>query len=139
MRAAFPRAASWLLLTMLVLAPAPACSLLEAEGIAQEAHEGEHANEHEGEPGDEHADEQEGEPGDEHEGEAAEPFEQGVLDSGFDRLGISFSHGALAGQLPPHHRDPFDRMLIAQARTERLTLISGDQALRAYDLDLVLI
>src|SRR5262245_23955150 len=51
-----------------------------------------------------------------------EPFEAGVLDSGFDRLLIGFRHAEELATLPPHHRDPFDRMLIAQARVEGLTL-----------------
>ena len=37
--------------------------------------------------------------------------------------------------LPPHHRDPFDRILVAQARKEDLTLISQDKALHAYDVN----
>jgi len=41
-------------------------------------------------------------------------------------------HAAAAGELPPHHRDPFDRMLVAQARVERLTLVSHDRRLEPY-------
>jgi len=55
----------------------------------------------------------------------------------FDRLPITFEHGVAAGRLPPHHRDPFDRMLIAQARMERLTLVTRDAAFKAYDVDLL--
>jgi len=40
-------------------------------------------------------------------------------------------------KLPPHHRDPFDRLLVAQARCEKLTLISGDKALGAYDVPIL--
>jgi PIN domain nuclease of toxin-antitoxin system len=40
-------------------------------------------------------------------------------------------------RLPAHHPDPFDRMLIAQARTEKLRLVSHDRAFRKYDVDLV--
>jgi PIN domain nuclease of toxin-antitoxin system len=36
--------------------------------------------------------------------------------------------------LPFHHRDPFDRMLVAQARVEHLTLVTGDRRLAAYDV-----
>ena len=59
-------------------------------------------------------------------------FGDGVAQSGFVPLPISFIHAETAGELPPHHRDPFDRMLVAQARVERLTLVSGDQQLEPY-------
>jgi PIN domain nuclease of toxin-antitoxin system len=39
--------------------------------------------------------------------------------------------------LPPHHRDPFDRVLVAQAAIEGAALVSGDRALAAYDVTLV--
>jgi len=41
---------------------------------------------------------------------------------------------AWVSTLPPHRRDPFDRMLVAQARRERLTLVSADPRLRAYEV-----
>ncbi len=47
-------------------------------------------------------------------------------------LPITFEHAETAGSLPPLHRDPFDRMLLAQARVESLTLVTLDPALRAY-------
>ena len=59
-------------------------------------------------------------------------FGDGVAQSGFVPLPINFLHAETAGELPPHHRDPFDRMLVAQARVERLTLVSGDQQLGPY-------
>ena len=40
-------------------------------------------------------------------------------------------------QLPPHHRDPFDRMLVSQARNEAAALVSRDDALRPYDVTLI--
>jgi PIN domain nuclease of toxin-antitoxin system len=49
-------------------------------------------------------------------------------------LPISLAHALLAGELPPHHRDPFDRLLIAQARIEGLTLLTGDRELARYDV-----
>lgn len=55
----------------------------------------------------------------------------------FDTLSISATHALAAGQLPPHHSDPFDRMLIAQARTEALTLVTVDQRFSTYDIDLL--
>ncbi len=56
---------------------------------------------------------------------------------GFDLLPIGLDHAIAAGALPPHHYDPFDRMLVAQARTENLTLVSTDQAVRRYDVALI--
>jgi PIN domain nuclease of toxin-antitoxin system len=43
-------------------------------------------------------------------------------------------HVEEVGGLPLHHRDPFDRMLVAQARVENLTLVTGDRKLAAYDV-----
>ncbi|MBM2619758.1 type II toxin-antitoxin system VapC family toxin [Actinoplanes sp. LDG1-06] len=60
-----------------------------------------------------------------------------IRDIGFQPLPVTHGHAIAAGRLPPHHRDPFDRMLIAQASTERLTLVSRDAAMRLYDVDLL--
>ena len=51
-------------------------------------------------------------------------------------LPVSLRHTTEVGRLPDHHRDPFDRMLVAQARSEGLTLVSRDRGLLAYDVDL---
>lgn len=59
-------------------------------------------------------------------------FEEGAIASGFTPLAISFRHAELAGALPNHHRDPFDRMLVAQAINEGLTLVSADRRLEPY-------
>lgn len=53
-------------------------------------------------------------------------------DSGFEELPVRLAHAESLAALPPHHRDPFDRMLIAQARAERLTLVTRDRALARY-------
>ena len=50
----------------------------------------------------------------------------------FDELPISTRHGLEAASLPPHHSDPFDRMLIAQARLEGLTLVTSDRQFWRY-------
>ena len=50
-------------------------------------------------------------------------------------LPISFSHAIRSSALPPHHRDPFDRMLVAQAQAEGLVLVSADRQLAAYDVE----
>src|SRR5262249_22752984 len=51
-----------------------------------------------------------------------ESVEAGVAASGFTRLPIGFSHAEAIANLPLHHNDPFDRMLVAQGMVERLTL-----------------
>jgi PIN domain nuclease of toxin-antitoxin system len=53
---------------------------------------------------------------------------------GFIALPITFPHALAVRDLPLHHRDPFDRMLIAQARCEDLTLLTADPAIAAYDV-----
>ena len=60
------------------------------------------------------------------------PFADGVAQSGFVPLPINVAHAEAAGALPSHHRDPFDRMLVAQAKVERLTLVSHDRQLEPY-------
>jgi PIN domain nuclease of toxin-antitoxin system len=55
-----------------------------------------------------------------------------VIGQGFTDLAISFRHGQVAGALPGPHRDPFDRILIAQAILENLVLVSNEQAFDAY-------
>lgn len=62
----------------------------------------------------------------------AMPLETELAQRGFDRLGISFAHAERAGSLPHHHRDPFDRMLVAQAQVEGLTIITRDPQLEPY-------
>jgi PIN domain nuclease of toxin-antitoxin system len=57
-----------------------------------------------------------------------------VEESGFERLTISYEHAREAGRLPLLHGDPFDRMLIAQARVEGLTLVSADPTIKRYDV-----
>ena len=61
-------------------------------------------------------------------------IESGVVDSGFEKLPISFSHAERAAALPQHHGDPFDRMLVAQAQIEGLTLVTHDRQLEPYDV-----
>lgn len=51
---------------------------------------------------------------------------------GFHSLSITVEHAVAAGSLPRHHGDPFDRMLIAQARLENLTLVSRDAIISQY-------
>jgi len=62
----------------------------------------------------------------------ATAFLDAAQQSGIALLEITLEHAAKAATLPPIHRDPFDRMLIAQAITERLTLVTGDPVFRRY-------
>ncbi|MFP4502037.1 MAG: type II toxin-antitoxin system VapC family toxin [Candidatus Hydrogenedentota bacterium] len=54
--------------------------------------------------------------------------------SGFEELPVTIAHALAAGRLPRHHDDPFDRMLVAQAQTENLTLITRDRRLARYKI-----
>lgn len=63
--------------------------------------------------------------------------ENTVEDNRFRPLPIELAHGIAAGELPAHHRDPFDRVLIAQAQHESLTVVTADGAFSRYDVDLV--
>jgi len=58
-------------------------------------------------------------------------LEESLDQRGYQKLGISFAHAMLAGGLPMHHRDPFDRMLIAQSLGEELTLVTRDEQFAA--------
>ncbi len=66
-----------------------------------------------------------------------EPFSAGVRDSGFEQLSITFDHAERAAGLPQHHRDPFDRMLVAQATAENLILVTHDRRLGSYDVEIL--
>jgi PIN domain nuclease of toxin-antitoxin system len=59
-------------------------------------------------------------------------LEGAIAGAGFDPLPITIKDGERAGNLPPHHKDPFDRMLIAQAHSQGLTLISNERLFDRY-------
>ena len=63
-----------------------------------------------------------------------ENLEEDFIENGFIALPITIQHARLAGQLPDIHRDPFDRMLLAQAQLEKLTLLTHDKALKKYKI-----
>ena len=63
---------------------------------------------------------------------APDDLEQQVAAGGFSPLPISIAHAIAAGQLPRHHEDPFDRMLIAQASAEGLTIVTRDKRFEDY-------
>ena len=60
-----------------------------------------------------------------------------IGNSGFREVPIMFRHAIAAGRLPLVHRDPFDRMLVAQAQCEAMTLASRDPHIRRYDVALL--
>lgn len=55
-----------------------------------------------------------------------------LLDAGYIELPITSEHGLTVGALPNHHRDPFDRIMAAQALAEGISLVTHDSALSAY-------
>ncbi len=57
--------------------------------------------------------------------------------SAIEILAVTVRHAMVAGALPPHHRDPFDRMIIAQAQLERLTIVTRDRRFGAYGVDVL--
>jgi PIN domain nuclease of toxin-antitoxin system len=61
-----------------------------------------------------------------------------IAASGFEPLAISLVHAEAAGALPRHHADPFDRMLVAQAREEGLVVVSRDRIFDRYAVPLLL-
>lgn len=69
--------------------------------------------------------------------EVGDDFASEIERGGFLELPIAARHAIAAGRLPNHHGDPFDRMLVAQAREEKMTLVSQDRALTAYEVDLL--
>jgi PIN domain nuclease of toxin-antitoxin system len=62
---------------------------------------------------------------------------QVVAEAAFTELPITFEHAESVSALPPHHGDPFDRLLVAVARVESLTIVSSDRQLGLYDVPLV--
>jgi PIN domain nuclease of toxin-antitoxin system len=63
--------------------------------------------------------------------------EHAVDESGFLELPVTFRHAERVGKLPPHHRDPFDRLLIAQADVEELTLVTRDAVFARYGVAVI--
>ena len=60
-------------------------------------------------------------------------WHQEITEFGFEPLAITFDHAREAGELPRHHADPFDRMLISQALVEGLTILTSDRRFANYD------
>ena len=64
-------------------------------------------------------------------------FREVLDDQSFEMLDITVEHAHMVGDLAAHHRDPFDRMLVAQAKVEGLTLVTRDIFLRKYKIPLI--
>jgi PIN domain nuclease of toxin-antitoxin system len=58
-----------------------------------------------------------------------------VTQEGFAEIAIEIEHAVLSAELPDHHRDPFDRLLIAQANIEELILVTADAEIMKYDVE----
>lgn len=61
-------------------------------------------------------------------------LEDAMAEQLFKELPITVGHAVRAGLLPMHHRDPFDRLLVAQAQALNLPILSGDRGLDEYDV-----
>jgi PIN domain nuclease of toxin-antitoxin system len=66
-----------------------------------------------------------------------EDFEGVMADEQFALLTVTYAHLRLLGDLPQHHRDPFDRLLIAQALAERIPIVTADRAFAPYGVGIV--
>ena len=68
----------------------------------------------------------------------ARTVEEAADESGFLELPITFHHSQRVSGLPAHHRDPFDRLLVAQAEVEGLTLVTRDPVFERYAVERIL-
>ena len=66
-----------------------------------------------------------------------EDLREHVVRSGLRILGLAPDHGLGVAGLPMHHRDPFDRLLISQARSEGLTIVTADRRFARYDVPVI--
>ncbi|MBT2491807.1 type II toxin-antitoxin system VapC family toxin [Streptomyces sp. ISL-96] len=69
--------------------------------------------------------------------DSTENLAERARDLQFMPLPITAAHGVRAARLPSHHRDPFDRVLIAQAQMEELTLVTRDKSIPQYDVQIM--
>ena len=60
-----------------------------------------------------------------------------LAEDGIDSLAIEHAHALRVARLPPHHSDPFDRLLVAQAELERCALLTADAQILDYDVEVV--
>lgn len=64
-------------------------------------------------------------------------FYRQLTETGYELLTLSLAHIEAFGKLPWHHKDPFDRMLVAQATTEQLTLMTRDEEVMKYQVEIL--
>lgn len=69
--------------------------------------------------------------------EVPEDLREMIVDSEFALMPVDYEHAWQVKDLPPHHRDPFDRLLISQAKIESLTLVTRDSWLKAYNIPIL--
>jgi PIN domain nuclease of toxin-antitoxin system len=67
-----------------------------------------------------------------------ENFDLAIIETGFDMLAFTIDHAHWLNRLELHHRDPFDRMLIAQALHEGLTIVTQDRVFSEYPVPLMI-
>ena len=60
-----------------------------------------------------------------------------IASQGIDSLSVEHSHAARVAELPHHHEDPFDRILIAQAQIENVPVLTADARFKRYDIDVI--
>ena len=66
-----------------------------------------------------------------------EDFEEVMANEEFNLLSITYAHLRVLGDLPQHHRDPFDRVLVSQSFAERIPIVTNDRAFAAYAVEIV--
>jgi PIN domain nuclease of toxin-antitoxin system len=64
-------------------------------------------------------------------------LEEAIVAEGFRPLPFAVRHAVVAGSLPRHHDDPFDRALVAQAQLEHCSLVTRDERIRRYGVSIV--
>jgi PIN domain nuclease of toxin-antitoxin system len=69
--------------------------------------------------------------------ETPENLKEMIADSGFELMSVDYEHVWQVKNLPSHHRDPFDRLLVSQAQIEQLTLVTRDSRLKAYSVPIL--
>ncbi len=69
---------------------------------------------------------------------APENLPERLRELGFIELVLGWEHAQVAGELPRHHGDPFDRMLVAQAMVERLTIVTRDALIGRYGVPVIM-
>ena len=68
---------------------------------------------------------------------APDDFSKALQVNSFQPIIINLEHAELAGSLPHHHEDPFDRMIIAQSKIENLTVLTHDKNFKLYNIEVI--